>query len=263
MSKPRVTVCTAVVARPQHAQTCLASLKRYADFPSQFRVLIHPQHRDLLRWATQQKMDAYAGFLIPIIAAKHWMLAGVETEYALLQDCDWAAVSNYTPLLKAMEAEPDLACVSPVMERPKKRPLLGSLLATSPIFKTVQSPYTSLRGVSATRQKLTAVSAAKREPDRPYYHVDYTTISATMIRMEAYREHPFDTGYGMGLAHEDWFMGLRNTKWKKAVHRGVRARMLGGESPEWYRELRWRYDLVKRSKRLFAHKWGTIKSEWI
>lgn len=263
MPKPRVTVCTAVVARPDHARKCLESLQRFADFPSRFRVLIHPKHRDLLDWAEGEGMDAYAGFLIPIIAAKHWLLGGVETEYALLQDCDWEAQNSYAPMLEAMDAEPELACISPVMKRPKHRDLRGSMLSERPIFKTVVSPYSQLKGVAVTRRKLTEAAAAKREPSKPHYHVDYTTISAVLIRMKAYREHPFDTEYGMGLAHEDWFMTLRRTKWRKAVHRQVQALMLVGDGPEWYKKLRFRHDLLEQSKRLFSEKWGRMNSTWV
>jgi len=76
--------------------------------------------------------------------------------------------------------------------------------------------------------------------------------------MEAYREYPFDTEYGMGYAHDDWFMQLLNSDWNSAVHSGVMCQEIRGHRPLWYIGMRHNPRSVEKSRKRFEEKWGRL-----
>lgn len=236
-----VTVCTPVVFRPEQAMKTLTSLKKNADFPSIFRVLIHPYHEKLIKWAINQGFEVWKGFKRPLVAARYWLVNGLKTEYCLINYCDWEPVTDFMPLLNAMKEDATLASISPILE-------------THGAFR-----YGSILNISkdsACRIPLRKSVAEKINPGKPFYYVGYTTNSSILIRMKAFRQFPFDTRYEVMGHHFDWFMHLHYTNWRSAIHRHVHVRRLASTNPAWYTKIRRSNISLDRQK--FKEKWGKI-----
>jgi len=217
----------------------LTSLMKNADFPSKFRVLIHSNHDDLIKWAIEQGFEVWEGFKKPIVEARHWLLDGVETDYALLNYCDWEPTTSFMPLLNAMETDLSLASISPLLKT-RERVRRGKLL--------------KINEGEVMRHILTESEVAKISSSKSFYYVDFTTNSSILIRMKAYRQHPYDTDYGMSGHHIDWFMQLYYTDWRSAVHRHVCVRRLPSKKPEGYSKMR--ASTVRSDRQRFKEKWG-------
>ncbi len=246
----KVTTVTIVVARPITARRCLESLKLHVDFPSNNLVLISPEHIDLIEWCVSNNFTVYLGRIIPIIKAKHFVMSQVLTEFAYLMDCDWEAHTSFGGLLNQMEKDPQLGVIAPKMFRTPTRQLLGSFIRDEGDFW----------------KRLKIQPTMVTDPNKSIYYVDYTTLSSLLIRMSMYEEYPFDPNYGMGFAHEDWFLQLLRTEWKKAVYKYsvCSSNEFNKESPGWYRNLRHRPDLVAKSELYFQEKWGKpLISTWM
>lgn len=234
-----VTIVTPVTIQQNNAIKCLESLKKYADFPSKFIVLARPGLDKVGCWCVDNGVEVWKGFLSPIILAKHWLVSRVDTEFCLLQDSDCIAKSSYAPLLDEMKSNSRLGTISPILKG------WDDIYCGSNLRRDVD-------------RKITRIKFQCDDFLNGVRYCDYSTISTILIRMEVYREYPFDIGYGMGFAHDDWFVRLLGSKWEKVVHEGVKCQEIKGWRPLWYIGMRYDPKSVEMSRGRFETKWGRL-----
>lgn len=238
---------TAVVDRPEAGKETINSLKMMCPKGTKHTIVIHPKLKGLKKYASKRGFQVYSGFLSPVIKAKDWMVRNSKADHVYINDCDWNLVTPIDPLYNTLINNEDMIAISPLSIRHNNK-IFGKFIDVEKYkFIFLDIKERSVENLKPRKEN--------------YFYTDFLNLSSVLINRSLYDEIPFDTEYGMGHAHEDWFCSIKmNSDYKCAVHKGVISNSIEGKHHGSYKYTTHRFneELVYKSIIRFTTKWQRI-----